>query len=115
MIATSSIVCMCIALFLSTILPLAFLIIWCRKFSGTIKYALFGALAFIVTQMIIRIPLMTLTGFQQQLTNLHIVAGTFIMALTAGLFEAVGRLLVLKFLMKQKELKNLAKKIAKCE
>jgi len=103
MIATSSIVCMCIAFFLSTILPLAFLIIWVKKFSGTFKYALFGALAFIVTQMVIRIPLMTLTGFQQTLTNLHIVVGTLIMALTAGLFEGIGRLVVIKCFMKQKK------------
>ena len=99
MVSSLSIIFMIITLALSVLLPLAFLLILIKGRKGVFSIWIAGALGFFVSQMIIRIPILqllgTLPGFQQfaaDRTYLYI----FLLALTAGLFETAGRLVVLK-------------------
>ena len=56
--------------------------------------AFFGAIGFVVTQLLIRIPILSTVYVVQFLSSLPPLFRYFALALTAGLFETTGRLLV---------------------
>jgi uncharacterized membrane protein YhfC len=64
---------------------------------------LLGAIVFLVTQVAIRIPLLSVLGRQQwyieMSTNIYLIA--LFLGLTAGLFEEIGRYIVMKLFMKK--------------
>ena len=106
MIPAASIITCCITLFVSLILPVLVLILLARKHrnQGMVSAWLLGAAGFFVTQVLIRIPI--LTGLQSQrwflqFAQTHLFSYTFLLAFTAGLFELAGRFAVAK-LMKRK-------------
>jgi len=94
---------MLITLIITFGLPV-FLVIWFyKKEKISLIAVLVGALVFLISQLLIRIPLLNLlsaTDFYRQMAeNLIFIA--FFLALTAGLFEEVGRWIGFKHFLKK--------------
>lgn len=113
MIGTETIIAVLITLFVTLILPIIIYIIYgivCKEKSVWIAW-LAGAAGFFVTQVIIRMPIMS--GIQLSLgyeaymsfVSNHYILYCFILALTAALFEFVGRFVVAKLLQKSASFK----------
>ena len=100
-----SVVCIIFTFLVSLILPLAFLVFYAlrHKKQGIWSAWLLGALGFIVPQILIRIPILTALsrtdGFVNFAQTHPLVYGLFL-AVTAGLFEVVGRYAVARCLKK---------------
>ena len=98
-----SVIFIIITLFISLILPPAFLIVYAlrNKKQGIWSAWLLGALGFFVPQILIRLPILTSlsqsAGFAAFAQN-HPVPYGFGLALTAGLFELTGRYAVARCL-----------------
>lgn len=101
-----SIISMIVTLFVSLLLPLAFLVIYTlrNKKQGIWSAWLLGALGFLVPQILIRIPILTALsrtdGFVT-FSQTHPLVYGFSLAFTAGLFEVVGRYAVARVLKKK--------------
>lgn len=78
--------------------------IW-RRYRVGWRFFLYGALVFLVTQMLIRIPLVQgaqyLLREQLQGSEIFVYAWLGVLALTAGIFEEGGRWLGYRFLIKK--------------
>lgn len=100
-----SVVCIIITFIVSLILPLAFLVGYAlrHKKQGIWSAWLLGALGFFVPQILIRFPILTALsrtdGFVA-FSQTHPLVYGFSLALTAGLFEVVGRYAVARMLKK---------------
>jgi uncharacterized membrane protein YhfC len=105
MISPVSLGFMFITLFLSLAVPvLAMIIVSVRK-KGSFGVWIAGALGFIVPQILIRIPVLNFlsgTNFYNDLASNNPYIFVFILALTAALFEACGRLVVLRVVFKNR-------------
>ena len=102
MVSSLSIIFIIITLLITTLFPIIFLLILLKGHKGVFSVWIAGALGFIVTQVIIRIPLLQVLGtmpFVQSFARDQPVFYLLILALTAGLFETVGRLVVLRFVL----------------
>lgn len=91
-----SVVCILFTFFVSLILPLAFLVYYAlrHKKQGIWSAWLLGALGFIVPQILIRIPILTALSRTDGFVNFaqtHPLVYGLSLAVTAGLFEVVGR------------------------
>ena len=101
-----SIVSIIVTLFVSFILPLAFLVGYAlrHKKQGIWSAWLLGAAGFVVPQICIRLQLLNVLsardGFQE-FTQTHPVLYALGMAFSAGLFELVGRFAVAMLLRKK--------------
>ncbi|MCG8346924.1 MAG: YhfC family intramembrane metalloprotease [Chloroflexales bacterium] len=96
-----------IAIAFMIMFPLALAVLARRKLGVGWRYFGFGALVFFVSQMLIRIPLiialqMALAPQLSGSRGLQIAFGG-LLALTAGLFESVGRYLGYRWLMRNDE------------
>ncbi len=94
-----------ITLFVSMVLPVMILIFYAlrNKKQGILSAWLLGAAGFLVTQICIRLPILsTLSGqaWFLQFSQEHLFAYAFSLAVTAGLFELAGRFTVAKFMQK---------------
>ncbi|MBI4675878.1 MAG: YhfC family intramembrane metalloprotease [Chloroflexi bacterium] len=87
------------------IFPLVIGVLIWRRFRVAWRVFLYGALVFLVSQLLTRVPLVQLTQFlfAAQLSSSQVFLYTWfaILALTAGLFEEGGRYLGYRFLIKQ--------------
>lgn len=105
MVSASTTITCVITLFLSFILPLLVLVVFavkCKK-QGIVSAWLFGAAGFVVTQICIRLPILTAISGQSwflEFSQNHLFLYSFSLAFTAGLFELAGRFLVAKVLQK---------------
>ena len=105
MVSVATVICICITLLICLVLPLAVLLVLARKHKkqGIVSAWLLGAAGFFVTQILIRVPILTAlqksTGFIAFAQN-HLFAYTFGLAFTAGLFELAGRFGVAKLMGK---------------
>ncbi len=103
MVSGVSLVAMVITLLISIGLPLGLVIFYYRKEKIALIAVFVGALVFIVSQILIRIPLLnfisTMPWYQQMAANLFLIA--FFLSITAGIFEEIGRFLGFKFLLKK--------------
>lgn len=102
MVSSAAIAFMIVTLILSILVPLLFLILLMRGRKGVFGAWIAGAIGFFVPQLIIRIPVLQLLGTQetvQRFSTEQPILFVFLLALTAGLFETLGRLLVLKALL----------------
>ncbi|MBR6616706.1 MAG: YhfC family intramembrane metalloprotease [Oscillospiraceae bacterium] len=103
MVSIPSIVCMCIALLLTTLVPIGIMIWYCIRHKDEKVWlaALIGAAGFFVPQMLIRIPILNFLsmskGFMAFAEN-HYLIYAIILAATAGLFELAGRFTTAKIL-----------------
>ena len=106
MIPISNVLACIVTLFLSLILPLAFWIVYGIKNKGQDIWSawLLGAAGFVITQVLIRLPILTALsrtdGFLT-FSQSHPVLYGFSLAFTAGLFELAGRYAVAKILQKK--------------
>ena len=95
------IVTLCVCLFL----PILLLILFAMKYKGEkiLPAWLLGAAGFFVTQMLIRIPILTVLQTQSWFVSFSQTTPfvyAFSLAFTAGLFELVGRFVVAKLMAK---------------
>lgn len=103
MVSIPSIVCMCIALLLTTLVPIGIMIWYCIRHKDEKVWlaALIGAAGFFVPQMLIRIPILNALsmneGYMAFAENHYLIYGISIAA-TAGLFELAGRFTTAKIL-----------------
>lgn len=106
MVSTATLVTCIISLLVCLFLPPAILIAYTAKNKGRkiISAWFLGAAGFFVTQMLIRVPILTLLqttpGFIAFSTN-HAFLFALTLAFTAGLFELAGRFAVAKLMRKQ--------------
>lgn len=96
---------MCVTLFVSIILPIILMIVYAlrNRKQGVVKAWFLGAAGFFVTQMVIRVPLLSMLsmipGFMVFAENYYLIYA-ILLAFTAALFELVGRYVVAKVLSK---------------
>ena len=112
MIPASVILACWITLFLSLVLPLLLLVFFAIKWrkQGILSAWLLGAAGFFVTQILIRLPILTTLQSQSWFLSFaqnHVFFYVFSLAFTAGLFELAGRFAVAK-LMGRKLTRNRA-------
>lgn len=105
MVSTATIFCILLSLLTSLVLPVVLLVLFAVKFrkQGVVSAWLLGAAGFFVTQILIRVPILTaLQGLPGFLTfsQSHPFFYVFSLAFTAGLFELAGRFAVAKLLQK---------------
>lgn len=103
MVSAATIVCVVVSLLVSLLLPVAVLAIFARKNKkqGIVSAWLLGAAGFFVTQILIRLPILTILQTQAWFLDFsknHLFFYAFSLAFTAGLFELAGRFAVAKLL-----------------
>ena len=111
MVSVSTIICCVITLLICLLLPVLVLLLFankCKK-QGIIPAWLLGAAGFFVTQILIRVPILTVlqskewfVSFSQNSPFLYV----FSLAFTAGLFELAGRFVVAKVMQKNLTLRR---------
>ncbi len=106
MVSTSTMLAVCVTLFVSLVLPVIVYIVYgvTHKGKGVWTAWLLGAAGFFVMQVIIRLPVLSILSLvpgYQSFAQEHYVLYCLILALTAGLFEVAGRYAVAK-IMKNK-------------
>ena len=105
MVSNATIASCVIAMLFCIFFPPVIGLIYAKKNPGSriISAWLLGAAGFFVTQMVIRVPIVSLLqmtpGFQNFILN-NAFLYAFIMAFTAGLFELAGRFVVAKLMRK---------------
>lgn len=105
MVGISTIIAVCVTLFISLVLPFILYIGYGFKNRGMrIKQAwLLGAAGFFVLQVVIRIPILNLLSLNEGFISFateHYVLYCLVLAFTAALFELVGRYVVAKIMSK---------------
>ena len=109
MVSTATIICICITLAVSLLVPVVGLIVYAvmNKKQGVVSAWFLGAAGFFVTQMIVRTTILSLLSTQEWyvafVENYYIVY-VLILAFTAGLFEFAGRFAVAKMMEKKLKL-----------
>ena len=111
MIPVTTIAACCVTLFVSLILPVLVLIVFAAKHrkQGILSAWLLGAAGFFVTQILIRLPILTALQSQSWFLSFaqnHLFAYAFSLAFTAGLFELAGRFAVAKLMQKRLTLRR---------
>ena len=106
MIPTFSFIACAVTLFITLILPVLGLILFAAKHrkQGILSAWLLGAAGFVVTQLLIRVPILNALSTQNwfiAFSQNHLFAYAFSLAFTAGLFELAGRFAVAKLLQKK--------------
>ena len=105
MVSTATIITVVITLLICLLLPPALLFFYARanKGSNILTAWLLGAAGFFVTQMLIRVPILTVLQTQSWFMTFsqnHAFVFSFVLAFTAGLFELAGRFAVAKVMKK---------------
>ena len=103
MVNILSIVFMIVSMLICFLLPVALIVYFYRKHKISLIAVLLGAAVFFVFQVLIRIPLLNILGKQQWYIEMstHIYLIALFLALTAGIFEEVGRYIAMKLFMKK--------------
>ena len=106
MVPVSTILACAATLFVSLILPVLVLILFAlkNKKQGIVSAWLLGAAGFFVTQILIRLPILTALQNQSWFLSFaqsHLFGYAFALAFTAGLFELAGRFAVAKLMRKK--------------
>ena len=106
MVPITTVVACVITLFVSLVLPVVALIVFAvkNKKQGIVSAWFLGAAGFFVTQMLIRLPILTVLQSQSWFAVFaqnHVFVYAFGLAFTAGLFELAGRFAVAKLMEKK--------------
>ena len=105
MVSMMTVIACIVTLLVSLVLPPVVLIVFgCKnKKQGIVSAWLLGAAGFFVTQILIRVPILTVlqssSGFMA-FAQSHLFLYSFGLAFTAGLFELAGRFAVAKLMQK---------------
>lgn len=105
MVSATALSFMIITLLLTLVLPFILLIFLVRGRKGVFGVWVAGAIGFVVPQLIIRIPLLQMLGTLPAVRDFsenQPYVFVFLLALTAGLFETAGRLLVFKAILSKR-------------
>lgn len=105
MIPTATVFACITTLLISLVLPVLILIVYAakNKNSGIVSAWFLGAAGFFVTQILIRLPILTILQGQSWFLSFsqnHLFGYAFALAFTAGLFELAGRFVVAKLMRK---------------
>lgn len=105
MVSFATVLCCILTLLVSLVLPLAVLVFMMVKYKkqGALSAWLLGAAGFFVTQILIRLPILTVLQSQSwflAFSQSHLFLYAFALAFTAGLFELAGRFAVAKLMQK---------------
>lgn len=93
------------AILFNIIFPIVLAIVLTRRLREKFKFVLYGALIFLIFQLLTRIPLITVAGqllppsLRQSVTFQWVWVG--LLSLTAGLFEEIGRYVGYRWLMRK--------------
>jgi len=106
MVSITTIVACVITLLVSLVLPVAVMIGFAlkNKKQGIVSAWLLGAAGFFLTQMLIRLPILTVLQSQSWFAAFaqnNLFLYSFVLAFTAGLFELAGRFAVAKLMEKR--------------
>lgn len=101
MVSELSIVAMMISAIIAFVFPFSLGVILRKKHPYVGLAFVVGGLSFFVLQVLIRIPLLQSQFAVNLFRDLPLFLHLIILAFTAGLFETVGRVLSIKFLMKK--------------
>jgi len=104
MISGLTVVFSVVTLLLSLVFPILLAIWFCRKYKAPATTVLLGALTFLVSQLVLRIPLLQI--LQPYYSGWNLALYGFFLAFTAALFEEGGRVLVCKLFLKKKKTWN---------
>lgn len=113
MVSVSTIIVCAVAVICCLLLPPIFGMIYARRHTGQkcIGAWILGAAGFFVTQILIRIPILTVLQSQSwfiQFSQNHSFLYAFLLAFTAGLFELAGRFVVARIMNNQNFHRSLA-------
>lgn len=105
MVPVSTTIACVITLLVSLVLPVVMLIVYTakNKKSGIVSAWFIGAAGFFVTQIVIRVPILTVLQSQSWFLSFgsnHLFLYAFSLAFTAGLFELAGRYAAAKLMSK---------------
>ena len=105
MVQTGTIAAIWVTLFISLFLPGILLIVYAliNRKMGVVSAWFIGAAGFFVTQIIVRLPILSVLGTKQWFLDFsrnHQVLYVLLLGFTAGLFEVVGRYAAAKILSK---------------
>ena len=105
MVPVTTVIACVITLLVSLVLPVAALVVYAvkNKKQGIVSAWLLGAAGFFVTQILIRLPILTALQSQSwfgEFAQKHLFLYAFALAFTAGLFELAGRFAVAKLMGK---------------
>ena len=104
-ISISTVVALGISTLFTLILPIPVLIFACVKKKLSLRPFLFGALAFFISQIILRIPLLNILSTQswfQSFAQQQMLVYLLALCFTAGLFEETARLIGAKYFCKRR-------------
>ncbi len=106
MVPVSTVITCVVTLLVSLVLPVAALIVYALKNrkQGIVSAWFLGAAGFFVTQILIRLPILTVLQSQSwfgEFAQKHLFLYAFGLAFTAGLFELAGRFGVAKLMRKR--------------
>ncbi len=104
-VGAGTIITVCITLFICLVLPVIAYVVYGvkNKGKGAFTAGLLGAAGFFVMQIVIRTPILSILSLNEGFLSFamnHYVLYCFILALTAALFELVGRYAVAKIMSK---------------
>jgi uncharacterized membrane protein YhfC len=101
MVSPFSIIAMIFSALLALMFPLILGFFLRRKYNYVSLAFVVGGLSFFVLQVLIRMPLLQNRVVIDSLSKLPTIVYFIVLAFTAGLFETVGRILSIKYLMKK--------------
>lgn len=106
MVSTATTIACIITLFMTLVFPAIILAVYAakNKGQGVVSAWFLGAAGFFVTQILIRVPILTALSATEgftALSNNQPLLFTFLLAFTAGLFELVGRFGAAKLMRKR--------------
>lgn len=91
-------------IFISVVFPLGTLVYFIARRRSLVKPWLLGLATFLVFQLLTRVPLLQYWGTQSWFQNFaanNLVVYSLLLGLSAGVFEEVGRFIVMKLFMKR--------------
>ena len=105
MVSTTTIIMCTLSLLLCLVMPVVLIILFAKKNKGQklISAWILGAAGFFVTQILIRVPILSVLSTQPWFLTFsqnHTFAYAFTLAFTAGLFELAGRFVVAQLMKK---------------
>lgn len=106
MVGSATIIAICITLLCSLILPIVAWGWYCKRYKmhKPVTALVLGAMGFFIMQIVIRVPVLQALGQDTNFMNFavnHYVLYCFILAVTAALFEVIGRYVVAKAIARE--------------
>ncbi len=107
MVSNSVIAMITLDLFICFVLPIIVFVFIQRRYKKTFKSFILGALAFFISQIVLRIPIINSLLPQFAWYNVFQIKYPYLywifLGLTAGIFEEIGRLILIKLFMKKNQ------------